>query len=245
MSWDYIQICALCSEIYVILFYTKFLFDCKLQSTQQTDLSCSTRCPLTHFQPSGSMQTLCYCPAAECTQPTDIPHGHACQKSHPGWAGDTTCARATCQAQHGAWKGLWDGTNASVPQHTFHWGWRGCQGLQQVCSRAMKAKIPWLFVTMTKLARARNVHTAALTARGRSQEAGPAICVYRGSVTSRYMDSHLQDLMGHLQLQLCLTSSNYSDSLTFSCNSVQRGTLWMGASQAGEVAESMRSTQPS
>lgn len=133
----------------------------------------------------------------------------------------------------------------AVPQHTFHWGWRGCQGLQQVCSRAMKAKIPWLFVIVTKLARARNVHTAALAARGRSQEAGPAICVYRGSVTSRYMDSHLQDLMGHLQLQLCLTSSNYSDSLTFSCNSVQRGTLWMGASRAGEVAESMRSTQPS
>lgn len=193
MSWDYIQICALYSEIYVILFYIKFLFDCKLQSTQQTDLSCSTRCSLTHFQPSGSMQTLCYCPAAECTQPTDIPHGHACQKSHPGWAGDTTCARATCQAQHGAWKGLWDGTNASCPTAHLPLGLEGLPGTATGLFKGNESKNPLAFCHHDKAGQSEErSHCSTHCPRPQSGGRTSHLCVQR----QRHLQVHGQSPAG-------------------------------------------------
>lgn len=33
----------------------------------------------------------------------------------------------------------------AVPQHTFHWGWRGCQGLQQVWFKGNESKNPLAF----------------------------------------------------------------------------------------------------
>lgn len=70
MSWDYIQICALYSEISVILFYIEFHFwlQASIYPVYQY-LSCSTRCSLTRFQPRGSAHTLCHRPAAHRHSP--------------------------------------------------------------------------------------------------------------------------------------------------------------------------------
>lgn len=87
MSWDYIQTCTLYSEICVILFYIKFLF--WLHATiQPACWSLLQHTLLSHtFSTQWLNTSLCYCPAAECTQPTAIPRGHAHQKKPPwlGW----------------------------------------------------------------------------------------------------------------------------------------------------------------
>lgn len=161
---------ALCTVKFVLFFFiSNSSFDCMLQSSQHADLSCSTRCSPTHFQPSGWTQACAIVQQLSAHSPQPFPVAMLTRKSHPGWAGDTTRARAACHAQRGCCH-LWDGTNGSCPTAHVPPGLGGCQGLPQLCWRAMNAKVPWLFIPTAKLARTGNVHTPALSAQGCSQE---------------------------------------------------------------------------
>lgn len=153
MSWDYIQICALYSEIYVMVFISNSIFDCKLQSTQCTNTSPAAPTALSHVSSPGVQ----YPPCAIALQlsahsPQTFPVAMLARKAHPGWAGGTICARATCQAQRGAWRCLWEGAKGSCPPAHLPWGCGHCQHCNRFVPGQGRQKSPCFWGTSVRFA---------------------------------------------------------------------------------------------
>lgn len=136
---------ALCTvKLMLFFFISNSFFDCKLQSLQQSDLCCSTHCPLTHFEPSGSIQTLCYCPAAERTQPTDIHSAWPCLSEKLILAVLVTPPVPGPPARLSMGAGKTSGMAAmpAVPQHTSHRDWGAARDCNRFVEGQCKPKSP-------------------------------------------------------------------------------------------------------